>query len=273
MKYSKTLFSLFIVVILAVSISGCSESESGYTTTQTTKTSIATPTEWTAYDKDIYLDSEIYIPSFEIEKPTTFKMTLTVPNDKSLFYLGVIPESELERWKEDSTASEYQYLKTDVGSGTYTVTLPPGKYYIVIGYPTPETKTLKEDTVVVKAGDYVGIPIYLDNILYADNVGLMIDIREANDINILFIRADEYNILQQGGTPRVIAYHKKATSGTHELTNAKPSYWSELPPDTYYLVFDNTYSMLTDKTIDYKVEAKIVEPITIHLKIVVKEEG
>lgn len=281
MKYSKTLFSLFIVVTLVVSISGCSESESGYTTTQTTKTStptITTPTEtytpktWTMINKDYTFDRRWYT-QFELDKTTKLTITLKFPADKHLDYIGVIPETELEQWKNDDTASEYLYLKKDVESGTYRTTLNAGKYIFVIGLPTPEYQTLKEDTVVIKAGDYETIPLYLNNILYAQNMKLTIEIREDSDINVMLLREKEYNIWKQGGTPRVIAYIKKATSGTYYIEKQPPSYWNYFAPNTYYLILDNRLSLLTDKTVDYIIEAEISQPFTGHIKIVAKEEG
>jgi len=38
-------------------------------------------------------------------------------------------------------------------------------------------------------------------------------------------------------------------------------------------VLSNTYSLITDKTIDYTVTAEISEPFTGHIKIIAKEEG
>ncbi len=189
MKYVKLLFSLLIVVLLVVSISGCQQTPEK-TAEQISKnaeaTTTTTPKEWIALDKDYTFDSRIYAP-FELDKTTKLTITLNLPNGKSLDYIGVIPENELEKWKEDDTASEYLYLKTDVESGTYTTTLNAGKYVFVIGLPTPQYQTLKDDTIVVKAGDYEAIPIYLDNILYAQNMEITINIRENLDINLYFL--------------------------------------------------------------------------------------
>jgi len=271
MKPAKLFFSLLIIISLGVSISGCQQTPEK-TAEQISKNAETTTTtiEWTMLDKDYTFDSRIYAP-FELDKTTKLTITLNLPNGKSLEYIGVIPENKLEKWKEDDTALEYLYLKTDVKSGTYTTTLNAGKYFFVIGLPTSQHQTLKEGTIVVKAREYVGIPIDLNNIIYAENIRLTIDIREEKDIDIIFTTAEEYNILQQGGTPKVITYYEKAESGTYKLTNAKPSYIDKLPPDTYYIIFDNTNSIITRKTIDYKLAADITEPFTGHIKIVAKE--
>lgn len=270
MKHIKPLLSILIVVLLAVSISGCSGSGSsgGHTTTaQKTNagaTETYTPRTWTMLDKDYTFDSRIYIP-FELDKTTELTIILNLPNSKSLDYIGIIPETELEKWKEDDTASEYKYLKTDVKSETYTTTLNAGKYVFVIGTPTPQYQTLKEDSTVVKAGDYEAIPIYLNNILYAQNMRVTIDIRENLDINLYLFEQKEYQIWKEGGTPRAYLVEKKATSGTY--------YVYTLSPGTYYLVLSNTYSLITDKTIDYKVTAEVAEPFTGHIKITAKEKS
>lgn len=271
MKYAKLLFSLLIVVLLVVSISGCQQTSEdtaeqiSKNTEATTTATTTTPKEWIALDKDYTFDSRIYIP-VELDKTTKLTITLNLPSGKSLEYIGIIPESELETWKQDDTATEFKYLKTNVESGTYTTTLNAGKYFFVIGLPTPQPQTLKDDTIVVKAGDYEAIPIYLDNIIYAQNMQVTINIRENLDISLYLLEQKEYQILKQGGTPKAYLVEKKATSGTYTI-------YGVLLPDTYYLVLSNTYSILTDKTIDYTVTAEVSEPFTGHIKIIAKEES
>lgn len=97
MKHIKPLLSILIVVLLAVSISGCSGSGSsgGHTTTaQKTNagaTETYTPRTWTMLDKDYTFDNRIYMP-FELDKTTKLTIILNLPNSKSLDYIGIIPE-------------------------------------------------------------------------------------------------------------------------------------------------------------------------------------
>ncbi|AIF69659.1 hypothetical protein PAP_06305 [Palaeococcus pacificus DY20341] len=268
MKSTKKTSIFLVMFLLVVFVAGCTQTSED-TAEQINKnagtTETQTPQIWTLFDKEYTFDSRTYIP-FELDSTYKLTITLNIPSGKKLEYLGIIPESELEQWKNDDTASEYLYLKKNVESGTYTTTLNKGNYVFVIGTPTPESTILNEDTVVVKHGDYEAIPIYLTNILYAQNVKLKIDIREDLDINIYLMDEKEYNIWKQGGTPKIYFAEKKATSGYYTLRNY-------LPADTYYLILDNEYSLLTDKTIDYRIEAEIAKPFTGHIKIIAEEQN
>ena len=232
-----------------------------------------TPTTWTIFDKDLTLDSQYYIGSpIQITRTSTIKITLNILNNaKSISYIGIIPASALNTWKEDKETATYTFITHHVKDGTYTTALSPGEYYVVIGYADPIHKTLAQGTAVIKARKYVGIPIDLSNILYAENVKGTINIREDLDINILFTTAKEFGVYEEGGTPDIYTGYKEAKSGSYDLINGPPSYVTEIGPDVYYLVLDNGYSIFTTKTVDYKVTADVVYPATVHLKVKVEE--
>ncbi|AIU70182.1 hypothetical protein TEU_07465 [Thermococcus eurythermalis] len=191
----------------------------------------------------------------------------------SISYLAIIPASELEKWKEDSPDITYEFITHHAKSGTYTATLSPGTYYVLVGYADPIHETLAQGTEVIKAGYYVGIPIDMSNIVYAENVQATIDIREDLDITLGFLNENEFNVYQEGGTANFIAKYEKTESGTYSITNAPPGYKTILRPSFYYLILDNGYSWFTDKTVDYTVTADVVYPARIHLTIKVEETG
>ncbi|WP_297068661.1 hypothetical protein [Thermococcus sp.] len=270
---------LILMLVLLVAAAGCINTTSSASTTPSGQTQEQpygnTPTSWTIYDKDLTLDAQYYIGSpIQIPKTSTIKITLNLLNNaNSISYIGIIPASALNTWKEDPEAATYTFITHHVKDGAYTTALSPGQYYVVIGYADPIHKTLTSGTEVIKAGKYVGIPIDLSNIVYAENVKATIDIREDLDINLKFMRASEFQIYQEGGTPRVIASYEKAKSETYAITNGPPSYLSRIGPDIYYLILDNTYSWFTKKTVDYTVSADVVYPAEVHLKIEAEETG
>ncbi|WP_148882739.1 hypothetical protein [Thermococcus aciditolerans] len=271
------------ILLLVVFATGCigtstnsnqTSSPSSTTLSSTETNQQWTPSSWIAYDKDITLDGQYYIGDIEITHTSKVTMQLDIISGaESISYLAIIPASELEKWKGDSTSLTYEFISHHVKSGTYTATLSPGTYYVLVGIADPIYMTLAEGTEVIDAGKYIGIPISLSNILYAENVKATIDIREKLDINLDFMRASEFQIYQEGGTPRVVASYEKAESGTYDITNGPPSYLERLDPDIYYLVLDNEYSVFTDKTIDYKVTGDVVYPAEVHLTIKVEETG
>lgn len=270
------------ILILVVLVAGCigtttnTSSSSSPTSTHSTETySEQTPTTWTIFDEDLKLDSQYYIGSpIRIKRTSTIRITLRIiDNAESISYIGIIPASSLETWKENKESATYTFITHHVKDGTYTTALSPGDYYVVIGYADPIHKTIAQGTEVIKAGEYVGVPIDLSNIVYAENVQATIDIREDRDITLKFMRASEFQIYREGGTPRVIASYKEVESGTYDITNGPPSYWDYLPSDIYYLVLDNTYSVFTKKTVDYTVTGDVVYPARIHLTIKVEETG
>ena len=270
------------ILILIVFATGCigtsNNSNPSPTTTGNQKgetTSQWTPSTWTVFDNDLTLNSQYSIGSpIQVTKTSTMKINLEILNNaNSVSYIGVIPASALDTWKQDPESATYTFITHHAKTGTYTATLSPGNYYVVIGYADPVYKTLASGTEVIKAGEYVGVPIDLSNIIYAENVKATIDIREDLDINTFFTTADEFKVYQEGGTPKIYTEYKHAKSGTYDLINGPPSYATRIGPDIYYLVLDNSYSILTTKTIDYKVTADVVYPANVHLKIEVKENG
>lgn len=271
--------AILILIVLATGCIGTSNNTNPSSTStgnqQSKTTSQWSPATWTVFDNDLTLDSQYSIGSpIQITKTSTMKINLEILNNaNSISYIGVIPASSLNTWKENPEAATYTFITHHVKTGTYTAALSPGDYYVVIGYADPLHKTLTSGTEVLKAGEYVGIPIDLSNIIYAENVKATIDIREDLDINMFFTTSDEFNVYEEGGTPRIYTQYNKVKSGTYDLLNGPPSYATRIGPDVYYLVLDNTYSLITTKTIDYKVTADVVYPANVHLKIEIKETG
>jgi len=275
------------ILLLVVFVAGCIGTSTNSTQSPTTSSVMSTPTEtsqqwtpsstpssWVAYDKDITLNGEYYIGDIEITRTSKITMKLDILSDaNSISYLAIIPASELEKWKEDSQDITYEFITHHAKSGTYTATLSPGDYYVLVGIADPIHKTLAQGTEVIDAGKYVGIPIDLSDILRAENVKVTIDIREDLDINMFFTTSKEFQIYQEDGTPRVVASYEKAESGTYNITNGPPSYLTKLGPDVYYLVLDNTYAWVMKKTVDYTVTGDVVYPARIHLTIKVEETG
>ncbi|WP_297522848.1 hypothetical protein [Thermococcus sp.] len=271
------------ILLLVVFATGCIGTSTDSSTSKTSSPTSAyhtentqqwTPKTWTAYDKDLTLDREYYIGDIELTHTSKITMNLNIfSGANSISYLAIIPASELEKWKEDSTSITYEFITHHAKSGTYTATLSPGKYYVLVGIADPIHKTLASGTEVIKAGEYVGVPIDLSNIVYAEKVMATVDIREDLDINMFFTTAEEFRIYQEGGTPKIYTSYQKIKSGTYDLINGPPSYATRIGPDIYYLVLDNTYSLITTKTVDYTVTADVVYPARVHLKIEVEETG
>jgi len=280
MVISKKLYA-GAILLLIVFATGCisTSTSPSQTTPSSTSTSTETkpqwtPSSWVVYDKDLTLDRRYYIGDIEITHSSKVIMQLDIISGaNSISYLAIIPASELEKWKEESPSITYEFITNHAKSETYTATLSPGTYYVLVGLADPMYKTLSQGTEVVDAGEYVGIPISLSNILYAENIKATIDIREDLDITLMFMRASEFQIYREGGTPKVVVSYKKVESGTYDITNGPPSYWDWVEPDDYYLVLDNRYSVLTDKTVDYTVIGDVVYPARIHLKVRVEEIG
>jgi len=270
--------AILILIVLATGCIGTSNNSNPSPTTtgnqQGKTTSQWTPTTWTAYDKGITLDREYYIGDIELTHTSKITMQLDIISEaESVSYLAIIPASELNKWKEDSSSITYEFITHHAKSGTYTATLSPGDYYILVGIADPLPSKLAEGTEVIKAGKYVGIPIDLSNIVYAENVKATIDIRENLDIDMFLTTADEFKVYQEGGTPKVYTYYERIKSGTYDLINGSSAYDTRIGPDIYYLVLDNSYSLITTKTVDYTVTADVVYPANIHLKIEVEETG
>ncbi|AJC72782.1 hypothetical protein X802_08360 [Thermococcus guaymasensis DSM 11113] len=262
------------ILILVVFATGCIGTSTHPSSSQETSSEQA-PTTWTIFDENLKLDSQYYIGSpIQIKRTSTIKITLSIlDNAKSISYIGIIPASTLETWKENKESATYTFVTHHVKDGTYTTALSPGEYYVVVGYADPIHKTLAQGTEVIKAGYYVGIPIDMSNIVYAANVQATIDIREDLDITLGFLNENEFNVYQEGGTANFIAKYEKTESGTYSITNAPPGYKTILHPGFYYLILDNGYSWFTDKTVDYTVTADVVYPARIHLTIKVEETG
>jgi len=266
------------ILILVVFVSGCigttansSSSPSPSATSQQTK--VNHQKSWVAYDQDITLNGPSY-GKIEITHTSKVVMDLNILSGAdSISYLAIIPASDFQNWEEGSTGITYEFITHHAKSGTYTATLSPGTYYVLVGYADPIHKTLAQGTEVIKARRYVGIPIDLSNIIYAENVKANIDIREDLDITIFFTTASEFKVYQEGGTPKVYTEYKHAKSGTYDLLNGPPSYATKMGPGVYYLVLDNTYSLITTKTVDYTVTGDVVYPATVHLTIKVEETG
>lgn len=138
MKHTKLLFSLLIVVILAVSISGCSESGSngGYTTT--TKRTV------TLIDDVVVvkpLDYEAY--RFYLDFPADIKITLDFREGQDI-NLYIMEEKEYEVWTNGGKAEAY-VIREKIGSGTFTDQLPAGTYILVLDnkYSLVTSKTIE----------------------------------------------------------------------------------------------------------------------------------
>ncbi|CAI1492033.1 exported protein of unknown function [Thermococcus nautili] len=278
-------FRVGVTLLLVVLVAGCV----GTTTTTSSSqpsassssrpspietTSSWTPASWVAYDEDMVLNASWYLGDLEITHTSKVIMKLNIISGaNSISYLAIIPASELEKWKENSPDITYEFITHHAKSGTYTATLSPGTYYVLVGHADPIHETLAQGTEVIKAGDYVGVPIDLSDILYAENVTATIDIREDLDIRMFFTTAKEYSIYREGGTPRVIAWYDSAKSGVYNITNAPPSYLKILDSDVYYFVLDNTNAWVMKKTVDYTITGDVVYPARIHLTIKVEEIG
>lgn len=245
------------ILLLVVFVAGCSGTSTNSNQTPTSLSAASTPTEtsqqwtpssWVAYDEDLTLDSQYYIGDLEITHTSKVTMELNILSGaNSISYLAIIPASELEKWKEDSPDITYEFITHHAGSGTYTATLSLGTYYVLIGLADSIHKTLAQGTEVIKAGYYVGIPIDLSDILYAESIKATIDIREDLDITLGFLTEEEFEVYQEGGTAKFIAKYEETKSGTYSITDAPPMYVTTLNPGTYYLILDNGYSWFTKK--------------------------
>ncbi|NJE42486.1 hypothetical protein [Thermococcus sp. GR6] len=279
MKYTKLLFSVLLVTILVVATAGCITSpedtaeqtnkNAGVTeTSATSSTPTWTPREWTAYDSTEKLDSHLYIGSIDIDHTSTISMTIKIldPRVDTISYIGIIPASELTTWKQSKEIAEYKYLNKHIRSNTFTATLEPGSYYFVIGLADPVQETLASGTEVIKARSYLAVPLDLSDTLYVMNLEAYVDIREDLDIDIVFTTPEEYKIFTEGGTAKAIEYYKKAKSGYYPLADY-------LEPGLYYFILDNGYSLLTKKTVDYRITSDVIYPATVHITIKVKEKS
>ncbi len=287
MTIMKVLEKLFVMAILVLVIAalGCigASTRSGTSPSRTSVNPLysasssyssstfhtSAPQVETIYDKTITLNSSYYIGPFSIKSPSTVTITLSDLGSSQVSYVGIISASQLSTWRENPEAVNYVFLARDVTEGGYSADLQRGYYYFVIGMATPVYKTLTSGTVVVDHGKYVGIPITLMDIVGFRNPKVSINIRNDDDINIFFMEASEYQIYQEGGTPRVYTYYHRVPSGIYSLLNGTGMLYS----GTYYLVLDNTYSWFTKKTIDYEVTANVIYPITVHVKIKTRENG
>ncbi|WP_461866179.1 hypothetical protein [Thermococcus sp.] len=143
MKYVKLLFSLLIVVLLAVSISGCSESGSSGGTSTTKRT--VTLIDDVAVVKP--LDYEAY--RFYLDFPANIEINLDFREGQDI-NLYIMEEKEYEVWTNGGKAEAY-VIRKKIGSGTFTDQLPTGTYILVLDnrYSLVTSKTI-EIKVVAK---------------------------------------------------------------------------------------------------------------------------
>lgn len=296
------------LMILAVILAGCLGEESkntdvdesnrgtsGQTEVKTTATPSYTPTYTPQYvQKTLYSGSVILPKDTNIVRDSRQTMAVIpfiVDRDNSDItivlssrpygaYAVVLNEEDYYKFRAGEQPSVNQVVMFN-GDYTLNLKLNRGKYYLLLAYGASEnaeeqTILLHSGVEVIKAGHYLALPFKISENtpeIAGKVIGkeyyrleLNLKIREDLDINILLFDKSEFDVWANGGTATPLYFVKRGESGDYYIVP------TELPRvnEEYVLVLDNSYSILTKKTVEYSLYAfvDVVERETIDVEII-----